>query len=71
MCLDLALDKLGAMFPEEFWWIAVCAVISSLMTVLFQKLLENQGLEAPHSGIRRGDSCKPEKRPEEHDERLC
>lgn len=72
MCLIyLTLDKLGAMFPEGFWWIAVCAVISSLITVLLQKLLEDKRLGAPHRGIGQQDSCKPEKRPEEHDERFC
>ena len=69
---DLALDKLVAMFPEEFWWCVVCGVISGIITVVFLKLLEKKELGAGQRGIRgQDDSRKPEKIPQEHDERFC
>ncbi len=73
VCLiNLSLDKLGAMFREEIWWSAVCGVISGIITVLFLKFLENKGLRAGQRGMRgQDDSCKPKKRPQEHDERFC
>ena len=73
MCgIDLVLHNLGAMFPEGFWWSAVCGVISGIITVVFLKLLEKKELGAGQRGIRgQDDSSKPEKIPQEHDERFC
>ena len=49
----------------------MCGVISGIITVVFLKLLENKELGAGQRGVRGEDSSKPEKRPQEHDERLC
>ena len=60
------------MFPEGFWWSVVFDVISGIITAVFLKFLENKGLRGAQSGIRKqDDSRKPEKIPQEHDERLC
>ena len=55
---------------EEFWRSAVLVTIGGIISVLVLKLLENK--EATKSEIRGPDHLREsQKRPQEHDERLC
>ena len=62
------------MFPREESWRSVVfgAVIGAIITVLFLKFWENEG--TAEREIRRQDDLtdhsEPQKRPQEHDERL-